>query len=119
MLQNCATKNKAPEKLSKSLGALIKDKDELNKSSLSASARLLDLTAPPLTNLPNNSLAPEDRLGWGLDSDGIPHGHNFNSMADFVKSLGIGMNLTLKKQKSWILERLRKLFTRLNNDEKN
>ena len=88
MLQNCATKNKAPEKLNKSLGALIKDTEELNKSLVSASARLLDLTAPPLTNLPNDLLAPEDRLGWGLDSDGIPHGHNFNSMADFVKSLG-------------------------------
>ncbi len=87
MLQNCATKNKAPEKLNKSLGALIKDTEELNKSLVSASARLLDLTAPPLTNLPNDLLAPEDRLGWGLDSDGIPHGHNFNGMYYFVKHI--------------------------------
>ena len=87
MLQNCATKNKAPEKLSKSLGALIKDTEIINKSSASASARLLDLTAPPLTNLPNDLLAPEDRLGWGLDSDGIPHGHNLNCMSDFVKRI--------------------------------
>jgi len=83
-----STNNKAPEKLSKSLGALIKDTEGLNKSSASASARLLDLTAPPLTNLPNDLLAPEDRLGWGLDSDGIPHESNFRCMADFVKSLG-------------------------------
>ena len=83
-----STKNKAPERLNKSLGALIKDTEDLDKSLVSASARLLDLTAPPLPIYPESLQHLSDRLDWGLDSDGIPHGHNFNSMADFVKSLG-------------------------------
>jgi Phage portal protein len=83
-----STNNKAPEKLSKSLGALIKVTEELDKSSVSASARFLDLTAPPLPIYQASREHLSDRLSWGLDSDGFPHEHDFNCMADFVKSLG-------------------------------
>lgn len=61
-----AGKIKAPENLEKFLGA--------------NPGRILNLPAPPLTNLPNNSLAPDNRLGWGLCSDGIPH-------ADILKQI--------------------------------
>jgi hypothetical protein len=83
------TNNKAPERLNKSLGALIKDTEIINKSLVSASARLLDLTAPPLPIYPESLQHLSDRLDWGLDSDGIPHEHDFNCMADFVKLFGL------------------------------
>lgn len=61
------SKNKTPERLKKSLG--VKDDPHLPDYAASREDLL-------------------DRIGWALDSDGVAHGHNFNSMADFVKSLG-------------------------------
>ncbi len=61
-----STKNKTPERLKKSLG--VKDDPHLPDYAASREDLL-------------------DRIGWALDSDGVAHGHNFNSMADFVKCL--------------------------------